>query len=302
MIKISRILASVALAVTGIVCAEGRELHLEGPAQDIIFIDRLAKGNKIQLDSTAISDELLRQRVIVGKDTVPVIIPEKNYGRYDRGLYNFLIIPRGQWSFGLTASYGEFDSKDVEVLSLVKNLDLKLKSYSLRPSIAYFFRNNQSIGITFNYVRTAADLNSLSIDIDDDMSFDLKDVSYYSNTYSAALAYRNYIGLGTMKRFAIFNEVNLEFGGGSSRFKRLYGGELRDTRTSITRAALNFSPGLCIFIMDYISFNVSFGVFGVTLRNEKQMTDGVDEGSRFTSGANFRFNIFNINFGMAVHI
>lgn len=302
MIKISRILASVALAVTGIVCAEGRELHLEGPAQDIIFIDKLAKGNKIQLDSTAISDELLRQRVIVGKDTVPIIIPEKNYGRYDRGLYNFLIIPRGQWSFGLTASYGEFDSKDVEVLSLVKNLDLKLKSYSLRPSIAYFFRNNQSIGITFNYVRTAADLNSLSIDIDDDMSFDLKDVSYYSNTYSAALAYRNYIGLGTMKRFAIFNEVNLEFGGGSSRFKRLYDGELRDTRTSITRAALNFSPGLCVFIMDYISFNVSFGVFGVTLRNEKQMTDGVDEGSRFTSGANFRFNIFNINFGMAVHI
>ncbi len=67
-------------------------------------------------------------------------------------------------------------------------------------------------------------------------------------------------------------------------------------------AALNFSPGLCVFIMDYVSFNVSFGVFGVKVHNERQSTDGVDEGSRFSSGANFKFNIFNINFGMAVFI
>jgi hypothetical protein len=54
--------------------------------------------------------------------------------------------------------------------------------------------------------------------------------------------------------------------------------------------------------MDYVSFNVSFGVFGLSMRHEKQTTDGVEEGSRFTSGANFKFNIFNINFGMAIHI
>jgi hypothetical protein len=47
---------------------------------------------------------------------------------------------------------------------------------------------------------------------------------------------------------------------------------------------------------------VSFGVFGVKFRNEHQKTDGVDEGSRFTSGANFKFNIFNINFGLMVVI
>lgn len=30
--------------------------------------------------------------------------------------------------------------------------------------------------------------------------------------------------------------------------------------------------------------------------------DRYEEGTRFSSGANFRFNIFNINFGMAVYI
>ncbi len=54
--------------------------------------------------------------------------------------------------------------------------------------------------------------------------------------------------------------------------------------------------------MDSVSFNVSFGVFGVSLRHEKQLTDNVVEGSRTSSGANFKFNLFNINFGLGVHI
>ena len=66
--------------------------------------------------------------------------------------------------------------------------------------------------------------------------------------------------------------------------------------------ALNFSPGVTVFIMDQVSFNVSFGVFGVKMHHERQTTDGVEEGSRFASGANFKFNIFNIKFGVAAYI
>ncbi len=54
--------------------------------------------------------------------------------------------------------------------------------------------------------------------------------------------------------------------------------------------------------MKNVSFNVSFGVFGFYLRNEKQTVNGEPLGNRFTSGANFKFNIFNINFGIGVHI
>lgn len=269
---------------------------------NFIINENILGSHKIILDSLSSSNPYLNQKVIVQGDTVSIILPDKNYGRYDRGLFNYLIIPKGQWSFGLTASYGEFNTDDVEILSILKNFDIKIKAYSLKPSISYFFKSNQSIGIKFDYTRTSVDLQNMSFDFDDDLNFSLRDVSYYSQTYTAAINYRNYIGLGPEKRFAIFNEVDLGFGSGSSRFKRIYNGEPRDTRTNITRASLNFSPGLCVFIMDYISFNVSFGVFGIHMTNEKQTTDGVDEGSRFSSGANFKFNIFNINFGMAVHI
>lgn len=242
------------------------------------------------------------ERVIVGTDTVSVIIPERNFGRYHRGLFNYLIIPRGKWGFGLTASYGELTTEDSSILSLLTNLDFTGKTYSIKPYISYFIKHNQSIGLRFNYTRGVADLANLSVDFDEDLSFSIHDVSYYSQSFATSVFYRNYIGIGNSRRFAIFNEVDLDFSSGSSRFRRLYDGEPKNTRTYITKASLNFSPGVCVFIQEYVAATVSFGVFGLNLRKEHQWTDGVDEGSRFTSGANFRFNIFNINFGMMVVI
>lgn len=248
--------------------------------------------------------------VIVGNDTVPLVIKERNFGRYDRGLFNYLYIPKGKWSFGLTASYGELSTDDVQVLSVISDVDFKGKAYSLKPFISYFFRNNSSIGLRFNYSRGEADLGKLAMDFSDDLNFSIRDVSYYTQSYTTSLFYRNYIGFNRSKIFGLFNEVELAFGSGSSRFKRIYNDQPRDTRTVSTKASLNFSPGVCVFLQDFLAFNVSFGVFGLHLTNEKQTTYGIDEegnqiiedGHRFTSGANFRFNIFNINFGLMVVI
>lgn len=266
------------------------------------ILDRFTNNKKIPVDTLDIDESILDEKVIIGEDTVSIVIPQKNYGRYDRGLYNYLIIPKGQWAFGLTASYGEFNTDDIQVLSILKNLDLKIKAYSLKPSITYFFNNNQCIGLNLNYTRTITDLSNLSVDFDDDINFSLHDVSYYSENYSTSAFYRYYVGLGRQKRFAVYNEVALGFGSGSSRFKRIYNDEPKDTKTTSTTASLNFSPGICVFMMDNASFNVSFGVFGVKMSKEKQVTDGQYEGSRFSSGANFKFNIFNINFGLAIYI
>ncbi len=252
------------------------------------------KGTRAVEDSVAM--------VVVGNDTVNVIIPERNLGRFDRGLFNYIFIPRNKWGFGITASYGELNTDDVQVLSILKDVDFNGKMYSIRPYLSYFIRNNQSVGLKFNYNRGIADLGRLAVDFDDDLNFTLRDVSYYQQSFGIGAFYRNYVGLDHNGRFSIFNEVELAFSSGSSRFRRLYNSEPRDTRTTSTEVSLNFSPGVCVFIQEYVSFNVSFGVFGLKMRNEKQLTNGIDEGSRFTSGANFRFNIFNINFGLMVVI
>lgn len=274
----------------------------------IIFIIALtaavgaSMGQQVVRKSLAPDYPDLNERVVVRGDTVNLIIPERNFGRFDRGLFNYLFIPRGKWAFGLTASYGELSTENSQLLSLIEGIDFKGKMYSIKPFISYFVRNNQSVGIRFNYSRGIGDLNNLSLNFDDDLNFSIRDVSYYTQSYSTSLFYRNYIGLGRNGRFGVFNEVDVTVGSGSTRFKRIFNEEPRDTRTTITQGSVNFSPGVAVFIQEYVAFNVSFGVFGLNFRREHQLTDGVDEGSRFTSGANFRFNIFNINFGLMVVI
>lgn len=258
----------------------------------------------VKADSAHIH-ELMQQRVIVGHDTVSIILPQRNYGRYDRGLYNFLFIPKGEWAVGLTASYGSIDSKDMQLFNTISDLNFEGKQYAIRPTVSYFFTHNSSLGVKLAYTRGEANLNSLSVDIDDDLNFSLKDVGYFSRMLDFGIFYRNYVGLSTAKRFGVFNEVDLSVGLGRRNFRRYYDSQLRDTRTDVTRVSLNFSPGLCVFLLDNLSFNVSFGVFGLHFTNEKQHTtygdNGVTEdGSRFSSGANFKFNIFNINFGIGV--
>lgn len=261
-----------------------------------------AHAQQIVRKSLAEDTPDLHEKVIVGRDTVPLVIEERNFGRFDRGLYNYMFVPKGKWGFGITASYGELNTEDVRVLSILQDVDFHGKIYSVKPFLSYFFRSNQSVGLRFNYSRGIGDLDNLAVDFDEDLNFAIRDVSYYTQSYAASIFYRNYIGLSRSKRFGIFNEVDLSAGSGSSRFKRIYDGQPRDTRTTTTQASLNFSPGVCVFIQEYVAFNVSFGVFGLNFKREHQVTDLVDEGSRFTSGANFRFNIFNINFGMMVVI
>ncbi|MDE5887628.1 MAG: hypothetical protein K2H46_08590 [Muribaculaceae bacterium] len=235
-------------------------------------------------------------------DTIPTMLKERNLGRFDRGLSNHLYLPKGIWTFGVTASYGEFSTSNLEIFDLVSDVDFSGHIFAVRPYFQYTIRNNMAVGMRLAYTSGKARIDSFKVDIDEDMNFNLHDIMYRSETYSAAITYTQYYGIARRGRFGIFNEVELAFSSGNSDFQRPYNSEPRLTHTTTMAAALNFSPGLSVFIMDPVSFNISFGVFGFQLKNEKQTVNGEKMGSRFTSSANFRFNIFNINFGIAVNI
>ena len=242
------------------------------------------------------------EMTIVRGDTVPMVLKSRNLGRYDRGLFNYLFIAKGTWQFGLTAAYGEFNTKDLRGFDLFSDFDFAGHTLSIKPYVAYFFNNNMSLGLRLGYTDSKASLGSLSVDFDDDINFDLHDIKYRDEAYTAALMFRQYIGLARKGRFGVFNEAELAFSSGKSDFDRPYGGKPGNTHTTYMDARLTFSPGLCVFMTKNLSFNVSFGVFGFYLRNEKQVHGDGESSNRFSSGANFRFNIFNINFGLGVHI
>lgn len=261
---------------------------------------RLLEDGSVKMPSDRGVD--FSERVTFRGDTLKMMLRDPNLGRFDRGLFNYLFIPKGIWQIGVTASYGEFSTADLEVLDLLSDIDLSGHAFSIRPYFSYFIRNNMSVGLRLGYTSGRANIDSFNVDIDEDMSFNLKDIYYRSESYTAALTFNQYYGISRRGRFGIYNEVELAFSSGNSDFNRPFNGQPKLTHTTTMQAALNFSPGVCVFIMDQVSFNVSFGVFGFSLRNEKQTVDGVAMGNRFTSGANFRFNIFNINFGVAVNL
>ena len=268
--------------------------------------------NRVEaLGTDSIDDKILTQlvpnvdvsgeKVVVGKDTVDIIIPQRNFGRFDRGLFNYLFIPKGQWSFGLDVSYGEFNSDDIELLSFIGDFDFGGSVFSIDPYISYFFAHNQSIGMRLGYTRNKADLGNLTVDIED-LDLSLQNIDYHTEEYSASVFYRHYIGLDHSRRWAIFNETALEFSSGNGYFERPYEGVPRITETVTTEVRMDFSPGICYFVHDYVSFNLSFGVFGLHWKRWPQTTDHVEEGSRTSSGADFKFNLFNLRMGIAVHI
>jgi len=249
--------------------------------------------------------------VIVRGDTVSQVLRSRNLGRYDRGLFNYLFMPKGGWQVGLTASYGKFDANDLKLLDLVGDLDFKVSAFSINPYISYVVVNNISVGLRFGYTKLDGNIDNMQVDFDEDLDFNLKDVRYRNEAYSSAFFVRQYIGLSRAGRFGVFNEMELAFSSGNSDFRRMYDDRPKNTHTTYMGAKLNFSPGLCVFIMDQVSFNISLGVFGFYLRNEKQRSFMInpedaekypdETANRFTSGASFKFNIFNINFGLGIH-
>lgn len=258
--------------------------------------------NVLSGKSVIVPQQYTSDLTVIEGDTVKEILKERNFGRFNRGLYNYIFIPRGQWQFGLTAAYGEFSTNDLQMLDLLSDFDFAGHTFSIKPYISYFFKNNQSIGLRLGYTESKGTLASMKVDFDDDMNFDIKDAMYRNSSYTAAVMYRSYIGLSRRGRFGVFNEVELSFSSGDSDFNRMIGGEPRNTHTTYMESRLSFSPGICVFVMKNVSFNVSFGVVGFYLRNERQWINDEPAGNRFSSGANFRFNLFNINFGLGVHI
>lgn len=278
------------------------------PSGKYVFVPDSLQDDVIRLldGHSKVVDDLNRldpdEMTVFKGDTVPMVLHSINLGRYDRGLSNFLYIPKGVWTIGLTASYGELGTEDLDIFGLISDVDIRAHAFSIKPYLQYFVRNNLAVGLRFGYYNAKGQVDSFHVSVMDDLNFDLRDIIYRSESYSAALTLSQYLGLTRRGRFGVFNEIELSFETGNSEFRRPYNGEPEVTYTTSTEAQLNFSPGVQVFIMKNVAFHVSFGVFGFYFRNEKQRENDEPAGNRFSSGANFRFNIFNINFGIAVNL
>lgn len=108
---------------------------------------------------------------------------------------------------GTTFSYSEHVDDNFEFLSVLKDITSDGYTFKVTPLVSYFIRDNISIGGRFAYGRTVTNLNNLSLELGDDLSFDVSDYNSTSNTFTTAVFLRTYLNLGDSKRFGLFNEA-----------------------------------------------------------------------------------------------
>lgn len=241
-------------------------------------------------------------------DTLPVkkgidLLRIKKVGRYDRGIVNYRFMPKGQTMCGLDASFWNFDSRESKLLfAYLDNFTFNARTVSINPFIGYFFKDNQAIGMKWGYRQTSGRLENVSVKIDDDVNFSLKDLGLKEEIYSCTFFHRSYIGLDAGKRFGLFNETSLNIGYGKSVFTRGADEALKETTTKILEARLGISPGLAVFIMENVSVECSIGIMGFKYRQEKQTNNLGESGQHLNGGANFKINLFDLNLGLIISL
>lgn len=221
--------------------------------------------------------------------------------KFDRGIKQNTFVPKGQWITGVSVSYSEYSNENYKFLVLEK-IDGSGYNLNVSPLICFTFRDNVAAGGRFGYSRSLTKLNNLSLNLDDDLDFDISDMYTLSHSYSGTGVLRTYISLGDSKRFGLYNEAQFTLEGGQAKMINGKGEDLTGTYQKSFGLQVGMSPGLVAFINNYTAVEVSIGVLGFNYKKINQTTDQVYHGERRTSSANFKINLFSIGLGLAFYL
>lgn len=222
---------------------------------------------------------------------------------FDRNIGNNLFVPKGQWLWGGSVSYGQSsaDAYDVLVLSGINGSRYNFK---VAPYIGYFIKDNLCVGGRFSYRRSMMQLDNVALDLGDDLDLDLSIKDYYSlsHIYSGYAILRNYVALGNSRRFGIFNEVQLGAGGGQGKVVSGRGESLHGTYQKVFELELGLVPGICAFITNNVAVEASVNVLGFKYKRYNQIKNRVDYGSFENSAVNFKIDLLSINIGVSFYL
>ncbi len=212
-----------------------------------------------------------------------------------------VFIEKGQWVTGLSIGYTQSTQEDYQFL-IVENITGDTYSFKVSPMVCYIFKDDMGVGGKFAYKRSLTKLKSANVILDSETSYDVDKLYCLSHTYYGMAIFRNYFSLGTSRRFGIFNEVQMQFGGGQSKLTKGSGEELTGAFEKSFSIDVGLAPGLIMFLNNYSAIEVNVGVLGLTYNHTKQINNQIYIADRKSKWANFHINLFSISFGAAFYL
>lgn len=232
----------------------------------------------------------------------PVTMRGRHIERVDRSELKAMFIPKGQWMFGGSISFNEWDASNTNFL-VVKDMDFKGHTFGVTPVVGWAPAKNLIIGGRFKYNRNYFNLGNLGVNLGG-VDISLDHLYYLEHTFEGGAFLRAYTPIAGSKILAMFSEVQLNYGysKGKNTTGTVENGNFDGTFDHTQYIQLGFSPGICCFVTDFMAVEVGVNVVGLKYRWSDQTTNKVETGSVKQGSANFKVNLFSINIGMCVYL
>lgn len=220
---------------------------------------------------------------------------------FKRDVETTSFVPKGQWICGVSVNYSQSSQDNYQFL-VVENLNGDTYSFKVSPMVMYAFKDNLAAGLRVAYSRQRTRLDEASIVLDSETSYDVDHLYSISHNYYATACFRNYLSFGNNTRFGLFNEVQLQLGGGRSILENGTGLDFTGTFEKSTSIDVGLAPGLVMFLNNYSAIEVNVGVLGFSYNHTRSVTDQIYIANRSMKQANFKINLFSITFGCTFYI
>lgn len=220
---------------------------------------------------------------------------------FKRGLEQISFIPKGQWITGVSVSYSQSNQNNYQFL-IIENLNGNAYTFKVSPMVMFAFKDNLAAGGRFAYSRTRMTLDEARVVLDSETDYTIDNLYSINHSYYFTGALRNYISLGSSRRFGMFNEVQLQIGGGQSKICNGSGNDFSGTYSRNFSIDLGLAPGMVMFLNNYSAIEVNVGVLGFSYTDSKATTDQIYVANTNSKKANFKINLFSITFGVAFYL
>ncbi len=218
---------------------------------------------------------------------------------------HFKPVHKGEYVASLSASFGGFSSNNSEQLLLLENIDASGSMTSIKPSFGYFYSDRSMVGARFSYTDIDGSISSATLDLGsvNDLVFDIPSFSVASSSYACGVFHRSYTKLDRKGQFELFSEIELMGSRTNYTIEQSLTGNNALIENKISRASISFNPGLAVNITPNVATFISFGLGGLSYSTVNQYdADGKFLGKRSSSKMNLSIDIFDINFGMSIHL
>jgi len=221
--------------------------------------------------------------------------------QFTRGIESISFVPKGQWITGVSVSYSQSKQDNYQFL-VIENLSGDTYSFKVSPMLMYAFHDNLAAGGRIAYQRQRTRLDRADFVLGSDTEYGVDNLYSISHSYYGMAAFRQYLSLGRTTRFGLFNEVQLQIGGGQSKICSGAGADLTGTYERDFDLNVGLAPGLIVFLNNYSALEVNVGVLGFHYNKTRSVSDQIYVAKRDYSRANFKINLFSITFGVAFYI